>query len=29
VGLAVQDAVAARVALDNAKRLQVGQTVAW
>ena len=29
VGLAVQDAVAARVALDNAMRLQIGQTVAW
>lgn len=29
VGLAVQDAVAARVALDNAMRFQIGQTVAW
>ena len=29
VGLAVQDAVAARVALENARRLQLGQTVAW
>ena len=29
VGLAVQDAVAARVALENAARLTVGQEVAW
>jgi ornithine cyclodeaminase len=29
VGLAVQDAVAARIALENARRLQLGQTVAW
>jgi len=29
VGLAVQDAVAARVALGNATRLQIGQTVVW
>ncbi len=29
VGLAVQDAVAARVALENAARLKVGQEVAW
>lgn len=29
VGLAVQDAIAARVALENALRLQLGQTVAW
>jgi ornithine cyclodeaminase len=29
VGLAVQDAVAARVALENAKRLKLGQEVTW
>lgn len=29
VGLAVQDAVAARVALENAARLKLGQEVAW
>lgn len=29
VGLAVQDAVAARVALENAARMQLGQEVAW
>ena len=29
VGLAVQDAVAARVALENAARLKFGQEVAW
>ncbi len=29
VGLAVQDAVAARVALENAARLNLGQEVAW
>ena len=29
VGLAVQDAVAARFALDNAMRLKLGQEVAW
>ncbi len=29
VGLAVQDAVAARVAMENAARLKLGQEVAW
>ncbi len=29
VGLAVQDAVAARLALENATRLKLGQAVAW
>lgn len=29
VGLAVQDAVAARVALENSNRLKLGQEVAW
>jgi ornithine cyclodeaminase len=29
VGLAVQDAVAARVALENAARMKLGQEVAW
>lgn len=29
VGLAVQDAVAARVAMENAARLKLGQVVAW
>jgi ornithine cyclodeaminase len=29
VGLAVQDAVAARVAIENATRLQLGQAVMW
>lgn len=29
VGLAVQDAVAARVALENAAQMQLGQEVAW